>query len=57
MGNGNYLFTTMNDSEEQSDGTIRDWAMKVKTEDDTYIFHSVKPGRHEQYYCLYEKNW
>lgn len=56
MGDGSELFATTSDGEEQSDGTIRDWAMEAKTADAIYIFHSVEPGRHGKCYFPYEKH-
>ena len=55
MGTGNKYFPHNTDGEENAGGTIRDWVMEAKTADDTYLFHSVEPGRRGQCYFLHEK--
>ena len=41
-GNGDELFEAEKEEEYRYDGSIREWAMKAKTTDDTYLFHSVE---------------
>ena len=56
MGTGDENFSTETDGKEYVDGNIRDWAMEKKTEEDTYLFQSVEPGRRGQCYFLHQKN-
>ena len=53
-GNGDELFTSKTEDEDRYDGSIREWAMKAKTVDNTYLFHSVKEGHRGQCYFLHE---
>ena len=55
MGNGNGNFLMENEGKEHGDGNIHDWAMEALTQEGTYLFHSVEPGRPGQCYFLHEK--
>ena len=48
-------FDTKVEGEDGYDGSIREWSMKAKTEDGTYVFHLVDSGGRGHCYFLHEK--
>ena len=55
VGTGDESFSSEVDGDTIDDGNIRQWAMDARTEEGTYLFHSVEPGRTGQCYFLHEK--
>jgi hypothetical protein len=55
MGTGDEKFPSENEGNKTDDGNIRQWAMEARTQDGTYMFHSVEPGRKGQCYFIHEK--
>ena len=55
MGTGDEQFTKDIDGKDYADGSIRERAMKAKSKDGTFLFHSIEPGRTGQGYFLHEK--
>ena len=43
--NGDEIFESKKEEQDGYDGFIREWTMKAKTMDNTYLFHSVEKGR------------
>ena len=55
MGNGDGNFFTEEEGTTKGNGNIQDWVMDALTQEGTYLFHLVEPGRPEQCYFLHEK--
>ena len=53
-GNDDKLFESKTEEEDRYGRSIKEWDMKAKTADNTYLFHSVKEGRRGQCYFLHE---
>ena len=56
-GNGDELFTSKTGDEDRYNESIREWGMKAKTADDTYLFHLVEEDRRGQCCFLHEEIW